>query len=253
MNGLVTAIPTGLTAFSATNMDDIVILTLFFSQVNAAFRRRHIVFGQYLGFATLVLASLPGFFGSLIVPEAWIGILGVVPIAIGISRLLNKDTEESETEAEIETSDNSLFSSFLSPQTYGVAAVTVANGSDNIGIYVPLFASSTLEHLLVMLGVFFLMVGVWCYAAYRLTRLPAIAYTLTRYGSSVVPFILIGLGLLILVKSHTLENGTLTLLSLIASGFCLLTLLRNNLRSRSVAKAVSPLEWLRLPTQVEKN
>ena len=64
MSGLVTAIPTGLTAFSATNIDDIVILTLFFSQVNAAFRRRHIVVGQYLGFGTLVLASLPGFFGS---------------------------------------------------------------------------------------------------------------------------------------------------------------------------------------------
>lgn len=230
MSELVTAIPTGLTAFSATNMDDIIILTLFFSQVNAAFRNRHIVLGQYFGFTTLVLASLPGFFGSLIVPEAWIGMLGIVPIAIGISRLFDRDSEEEEAEAEIEKSPNSFLSGVLSPQTYGVAAVTIANGSDNIGIYVPLFASSTLENLLAILVIFFVMVGVWCFAAYQLTRLPAIAQTLTRYGNNFVPFILIGLGVMILVKSHTLESSTLTLLSLVASCFFVVTMVRNNLR-----------------------
>ncbi len=230
MNGLVTAIPTGVTAFSATNMDDIVILTLFFSQVTAAFRARHIVLGQYLGFATLVAASLPGFFGSLIVPQAWIGMLGIVPIAIGISSLLNRDSDESEDEPEIVPSTNSLWSGFLSPQIYGVAAVTIANGSDNIGIYVPLFASSNWQSLLVILGIFFTLVGVWCYAAYRLTNVPAIADNLARYGNSVVPFILIGLGALILFKSHTLESTYLTLLALIASCCCVLTMVRNNLR-----------------------
>ena len=54
MNELLTAISTGMTAFTATNLDDILILLLFFSQVNAVFRRRHIVFGQYLGFSVLV-------------------------------------------------------------------------------------------------------------------------------------------------------------------------------------------------------
>lgn len=231
MNGLVTAIPTGLTAFSATNMDDIVILTLFFSQVTAAFRARHIVLGQYLGFATLVAASLPGFFGSLIVPQAWIGMLGIVPIAIGISSFLHRDSDQSEAdESQIAPSANSLWSGFLSPQTYGVAAVTIANGSDNIGIYVPLFASSNWESLLVILGIFFTLVGVWCYAAYRLTNVPAIADNLSRYGNSVVPFILIALGVLILFKSHTLESTSLTLLALGASCFCVLTMVKNNLR-----------------------
>jgi cadmium resistance protein CadD (predicted permease) len=57
MNGLITAISTGVTAFTATNLDDILILMLFFSQVDAVFRKRHIVAGQYLGFTALVLAS----------------------------------------------------------------------------------------------------------------------------------------------------------------------------------------------------
>ena len=234
MNELLTAISTGMTAFTATNLDDILILLLFFSQVNAVFRRRHIVFGQYLGFTALVLASLPGFFGRLIFPPDWIGMLGLLPIAIGLSRLLNPETDDSEAEAELEQSENSFFTSFLSPQTYSVAAVTVANGGDNIGIYVPLFASNTLESLAVILAVFFAMVGVWCYAAYRLIQMRAIADTLTRYGNQLVPFVLIGLGIAILVKSGTLASPTLSIISLLGCAFCLITMSRGNARETEV-------------------
>jgi cadmium resistance transport/sequestration family protein len=234
MNELLTAISTGMTAFTATNLDDILILLLFFSQVNAVFRRRHIVFGQFLGFTALVLASLPGFFGRLIFPPDWIGMLGLLPIAIGLSRLLNPDSDDSEAEAELEQSEKSFFSSFLSPQTYSVAAVTVANGGDNIGIYVPLFASNTLESLAVILAVFFAMVGVWCYAAYRLIQMRAIADTLTRYGNQLVPFVLIGLGIAILVKSGTLASPTLSIISLLGCAFCLITMSRGNARETEV-------------------
>ncbi|MEG4516840.1 MULTISPECIES: cadmium resistance transporter [unclassified Microcoleus] len=228
MNELLTAISTAMTAFTATNLDDILILLLFFSQVNAVFRRRHIVFGQFLGFTALVLVSLPGFFGRLIFPPDWIGMLGLLPIAIGLSRLLNSETDDSEAEAELEQSEKSFFSSFLSPQTYSVAAVTVANGGDNIGIYVPLFASNTLESLAVVLTVFFGMVGVWCYAAYRLIQMRAIADTLTRYGNQLVPFVLMGLGIAILVKSGTLASPTLSIISLVGCAFCLITMSRSN-------------------------
>ncbi|MEG4489799.1 cadmium resistance transporter [Microcoleus sp. D3_18_C4] len=234
MNELLTAISTAMTAFTATNLDDILILLLFFSQVNAVFRRRHIVFGQFLGFTALVLVSLPGFFGSLIFPPDWIGMLGLLPIAIGLSRLLNPETDDSEVEAELQQSEKSFFSSFLSPQTYSVAAVTVANGGDNIGIYVPLFASNTLESLAVVLTVFFGMVGVWCYAAYRLIQMRTIADTLTRYGNQLVPFVLIGLGMAILVKSGTLASPTLSIISLVGCAFCLITMSRGNARETEV-------------------
>ena len=232
MDELVTAVPTGLVAFTATNIDDVVMLTLFFSQVNAVFRSRHVVVGQYLGFGALVVASLPGFFGGLIVPRAWIGMLGAIPIAFGISRLLSQDANESEVEV---TQSGSTWLNFLSPQAFNVAAVTVANGSDNISIYAPLFASSSLESLLVILSTFFLMVGVWCVVAYKLTRMGAIADTLTRYGNYLAPFVLIGLGVLILVDSHVLESPGLTAIALVAGCFCLLTLFRNE-RSPEVEK-----------------
>ncbi len=205
------AIIAGITSFAATNIDDIVILMLFFAQVNSTFRRRHIVVGQYLGFTVLILTSLPGFFGGLIVPKAWIGILGLVPIAIGVSRLVNRDKDEQDVQAvsgefnrsRADTSVLSILGSLLNPQTFNVAAVTFANGGDNIGIYVPLFASSDLASLGVILTVFFLLIGVWCYIAYRLTRQPAVAQVLTRYGKAIVPFVLIALGVFIFIESGT--------------------------------------------------
>lgn len=75
----VTAISTSISAFAATNLDDLVILMLFFAQGDRL-RRRDIVSSQYLGFGLLVLASLPGFFGSLILPRLWIGLLGIMPV-----------------------------------------------------------------------------------------------------------------------------------------------------------------------------
>ncbi len=228
MQTLIPALSTGLTAFTATNLDDIVILLLFFSQANALFRRRHIVAGQYLGFAALVLASLPSFFGSLFLPRPWIGLLGLVPIAIGLNRLLIPDADDN---ADTDSSSNDTvrpwYAGFLSPQSYSVAAVTFANGGDNIGIYVPIFANSAWDELMVILGVFFSLVGVWCYTAYQLTRLPLLAESLTRYGNQLVPFVLMGLGLLILIDSHTLENRGLATLALAVSGLVVLMLYRN--------------------------
>ncbi len=230
MQTLISSLSTGLTAFTATNLDDIVILLLFFSQANALFRRRHIVTGQYLGFAALVLASLPSFFGSLFLPQPWIGLLGLVPIAIGLNRLLIPDADTDDNSgAELAPSDAARpwYAGFLSPQSYSVAAVTFANGGDNIGIYVPIFANSAWDELVVILGVFFSLVGVWCYTAYQLTRLPLLAESLTRYGNQLVPFVLIGLGVLILIDSHTLEHRGLATLALAVGGLVLVLLYRN--------------------------
>lgn len=218
MHNLITAIPTGITAFIATNLDDILILLLFFTQVNHLLRRRHIVIGQYLGFTTLVIMSLPGFFGGMLLPQSWIGILGIAPILLGVNQWLTLDEQESDDSPNIEeTSTFSSLTQYLSPQACGVAAVTFANGGDNIGIYVPLFANCTWESLTVILSIFFTLVGVWCYIAYRLSHIAIVAETLTRYGSYFVPFVLIALGVTILLDNHTLDEPILRLVILVIS------------------------------------
>jgi len=161
MDWIVQTIITGTVAFAATNIDDIIILMLFFAQVNATFRPYHIVVGRYLGFLVLVLASLPGFIGGLLIPKAWIGLLGILPIIIGVSQPFNCDQSDTNVQtlshqpvSASERSPLSKLAALLTPQTYSVTAVTLANGGDNIGIYVPLFASCDLPMLVLILAVF---------------------------------------------------------------------------------------------------
>ena len=225
MQELIQAMITGITAFAATNIDDILILVLLFAQTsppinsqinsptnspqtneNPLVRPQHIVAGQYLGFGVLVLASLPGFVGGFMVPRPWLGWLGLVPIAIGINQLLqNSDPENNGQDVQTVTkqSQKQVLSRFINPQIYQVAAITVGNGGDNISIYVPLFANSNLSQLLVILVVFLVMIAIWCGIAYSLTRHPLILKALARYGNTIVPLVLIALGIYIFIESET--------------------------------------------------
>jgi cadmium resistance transport/sequestration family protein len=210
---LLQVIVAAIAAFAATNIDDILILMFFFSQVNSSFRIHHIILGQYLGFMGLLLLSLPGFLGGLIIPKAWTGLLGLIPIYIGLQQILNPETQTPEIPSIASGKRSqpkssglmSYFNPLLAPQTYSVAAITLANGGDNIGIYVPFFASLSWFKLLVVITTFLSLVGVWCAIAYGLTRQPMIGKVLNRYGHKVVPFVLIGLGLLILWDSQSYE------------------------------------------------
>ncbi|MHC5825214.1 MAG: cadmium resistance transporter [Nostoc sp.] len=220
MSKLGTTFSEGIIAFIATNIDDIIILLILFSQVNVNFRPRHILLGQYLGFTAIIILSLPGFFGGLVVQREWIGLLGLLPITIGLQQLIYR-TEETITVQTVSNDFNqstptnpvlAFILSVLHPQTYKVAAITIANGGDNISVYITLFAGHDLASLGIILSIFFVMVGVWCAIAYFLSRQPTIAYILSRYGQAVVPFVLIGLGLFIMY-----ERGTFTLLPWVRS------------------------------------
>jgi cadmium resistance protein CadD (predicted permease) len=86
---------TAIAAFAATNFDDIIVLMVFFANVNANLRRRHIVVGQYLGFTALLLLSLPGLLGGWLVPEQWLALLGLLPIGFGVAQLLQQDEADA--------------------------------------------------------------------------------------------------------------------------------------------------------------
>lgn len=194
MRWLLTAITTGTLAFVATNIDDIFILTLFFAQAGKkGVHRWRIVVGQYLGFIALVAISFTGYFARFVVPREWIGLLGLVPVAIGVKKLVEWKRAEHHSSVEKPAGVTVLT----------VAAVTFANGGDNIGIYAPLFASSEAAQLGVILGVFFVLIAVWCVLGYYLGNHPVVAKVLDRYGHIIVPFVLIGLGIYILYESAT--------------------------------------------------
>ena len=212
MTWLISTLFIGISAAFATTFDDNLYLTAFFGKVNRTFRPKHIVLGEFFGFTALIVASLPGFFGGLIVPDAWIGLLGFLPIAIGISNLMSREEEGSVQTVSVLNSDDepqrrnqSLWATIRDRQTYRVSAVTIANGANNIGIYVPLFASSNLSSLGVIVCVCYLTIGLWCFLSYHMTRNRLAAPVVARYGRKIFPFVLIYLGLSILIKSGTYQ------------------------------------------------
>ena len=78
----------GVTAFAATNVDDSLILLLFFG--DRRYRIRHVFAGQVLGIGLLVLISLLGALLALAVPDRWVGLLGLLPVILGLRALVDR-------------------------------------------------------------------------------------------------------------------------------------------------------------------
>lgn len=215
---LILTIISALGAFIATNIDDIFILMLLFSQARTQAKasngrtvniqtkgnriyHRDIVIGQYLGFALLVLISLLATFGVTLIPDQWVGLLGLIPIYLGVKLFIKGEDED---EGAVLSSLNKFNKFYLS-----VAFITFANGGDNIGIYVPFFSTLNTNQLVITVVTFFIMVAVWCLIGYRLARFRYVSETLEKYGRRIIPIVFIGLGIYILLENETfsaLEN-----------------------------------------------
>jgi cadmium resistance protein CadD (predicted permease) len=82
-------------------------------------------------------------------------------------------------------------------QALSVAGVTLANGGDNFGIYIPLFATAPAA-IPIYIAVFAVMTAVWCALGYLVVNNPLIGSQVRRYGHVLLPIVLIALGLYIL-------------------------------------------------------
>ncbi|TYK50616.1 cadmium transporter [Actinomadura decatromicini] len=185
---------TGL--FTVTNIDDILILALFFAQGAGHHRSAiRITVGQYLGFAAILAVAVAAAFGATFLPESVIPYLGLLPLALGLKAAWHawKNHRNSEEENEEQTRSSG-------PAALEVAAVTFANGGDNIGVYVPVFATAATGGMIVYAVVFLVLVGVWCAMGRYFATRPVIARTLSRWGHVLLPVVLIGIGLLILTE-----------------------------------------------------
>lgn len=189
----------GVAAFAATNIDDIFLLMMFFSSLS--FPVRHVVLGQFIGIGLLIIISALGSLISLVVPTHVIGLMGIVPIAIGVKNLIEiRKKDNSLSRHVLQDNRNRSYLSFLS-----VAAVTFSNGGDNIGVYVLLFSNyNTVSQITGLTGVFVVMTAVWCASAYYFVNHPLIASRIRHIGNIILPFVLIGLGVYILTESFVL-------------------------------------------------
>ncbi len=191
----------GITAFAATNIDDSLLLLLFFG--DRRYRIRHVFTGQALGIGLLVLISLAGALLMLAVPGQWVGLLGLLPIALGARQWVERRRGMA-AEAPATTTAGATTIAGDSPgwrRAAAVTGVTLANGGDNIGVYLPLFAARPAGQTALLLAVFAGMLAVWLFGTLYLARRSAAAGRLQRVSQAVMPYALMGLGMIILVEA----------------------------------------------------
>ena len=171
---------TGLVAYVSTNLDNLALLSLLFA--DRATPARAVAAGEALGMAALIAVSVLLAFLARQAPGPFIPLLGLVPLGIGLSKLRGRTAllvTPARTSRPVSTA--------------GVAALTVANGGDNVSVYAPLFAhdSGAVPFYAVL---FMVLSAVWCSAGFVLTRNPWVGARLSAAGAAVLPFVLIGVG-----------------------------------------------------------
>jgi cadmium resistance protein CadD (predicted permease) len=178
--------------FASTNIDDVFVLLSFFA--NRTFRARQIVVGQYLGIGVLVFGSILASLISLALAPAHVGLLGMLPVAMGLKKLF--DLQWARRNDRIGSHGNAGLGNVLS-----VAGVTISNGGDNIGVYTPVFATRSVPEIVLIVLVFAALVAVWLVFSHWLVTHPALGAPIRLYGHIAAPLILIALGLFILYRT----------------------------------------------------
>ncbi|GAA0995266.1 CadD family cadmium resistance transporter [Acrocarpospora macrocephala] len=190
MSDIPAAAATAAGMFIGTNVDDLLVLTVLFLSARAQGSPKpwQVWTGQYLGIAALLLVSGLAALGLSIIPDDWIRVLGLVPIALGIRGLITavRDRESHDPPP-------------VATGMLSVAAVTIANGADNVSVYTPVFRTIGADAFAVTLAVFAAGVAVWCLAGSWLGSHRKIIEFVERYGRWLVPGVFVLIGLIILI------------------------------------------------------
>lgn len=189
--------------YISTSIDYLIILIILFAQLSKNKQKWHIYAGQYLGTGLLVGASLVAAYVVNFVPEAWmVGLLGLIPIYLGIRFAIVGEGEEEEEEEIIERLEQSKANQLF----WTVTLLTIASGGDNLGIYIPYFASLDRSQTLVALLVFVIGIIIFCEISRVLSSIPLIFETIEKYERIIVPLVFILLGLYIMYENGTIET-----------------------------------------------
>ncbi len=196
---MITTILTATAIYVATGIDYLVILILLFSQIKEG-QAKHIWIGKYIGTIIVIGASLLVSFGvTNLIPQQWvIGLLGLLPLYLGVKIWIKG--EEDEDEGNI----LSLFSSGRFNQLFvTVTVIVLSSSADDFSIYVPYFTTLNVTEIIVSIIVFLIMIGILLYVGYRLANLDFVSEKIEKYQRWIVPIVFIGLGIYILFENRT--------------------------------------------------
>jgi len=177
-----------LAAFVGTNVDDLFIGMLFYSDAKTASDSAQITIGKFLGMGMLTAFSLLGALGLQLFQMQRLSLLGVVPLGLGVLEIIRS----------IRGSTNDSPPAKAKALWLSLMLITLANGADNIGIYIPLFSGFVPWQMAAAVCVFALMTGLSCMLGRRLSSLAFLRSLLQKYRHVIIPSVYIQLGICIL-------------------------------------------------------
>lgn len=191
---------TSIILYSGTAVDLLIILMLFFAKRKSRKDIINIYLGQFLGSVSLILLSL--FFAFVLdyIPSKEIlGLLGLIPIFLGLKVLLLGDSDGEVIAKEGLSKDNKSL-------IFLVAMITFAScGADNIGVFVPYFTTLNLANLIVALLTFLVMIYLLVFSAQKLAQVPSVEETLEKYSRWFIAVVYLGLGIYILIENNSFD------------------------------------------------
>ena len=182
------------------SLDLLIILMLFFAKRKSREDIINIYLGQFLGSVSLILLSLLFAFVLHYIPSKEIlGLLGLIPIFLGLKVLFLGDSDGEAIAKEGLRKDNKNL-------IFLVAMITFAScGADNIGIFVPYFITLNLADLIVALLTFLVMIYLLVFSAQKLAQLPSVGETLEKYSRWFIAVVYLGLGMYILIENNSFD------------------------------------------------
>ena len=197
---MVQNVVTSIILYSGTAVDLLIILMLFFAKRKSRKDIINIYLGQFLGSVSLILLSLLFAFVLDYIPSKEIlGLLGLIPIFLGLKVLLLGDSDGEAIAKEGLRKDNKNL-------IFLVAMITFAScGADNIGVFVPYFTTLNLANLIVALLTFLVMIYILVFSAQKLAQVPSVGETLEKYSRWFVAVVYLGLGIYILFENNSFD------------------------------------------------
>ena len=191
---------TSIILYSGTAVDLLIILMLFFAKRKSRKDIINIYLGQFLGSVSLILLSLLFAFVLHYIPSKEIlGLLGLIPIFLGLKVLFLGDSDGEAIAKEGLRKDNKNL-------IFLVAMITFAScGADNIGIFVPYFTTLNLADLIVALLTFLVMIYLLVFSAQKLAQVPSVGETLEKYSRWFIAVVYLGLGIYILIENNIFD------------------------------------------------
>ncbi|MCO4522430.1 Cadmium resistance protein [Streptococcus infantarius subsp. infantarius] len=193
-------IVTSIILYSGTAVDLLIILMLFFAKRKSRKDIINIYLGQFLGSVSLILLSLLFAFVLNYIPSKEIlGLLGLIPIFLGLKVLLLGDSDGEAIAKDGLRKDNKNL-------IFLVAMITFAScGADNIGVFVPYFTTLNLANMIVTLLTFLVMIYLLVFSAQKLAQVPSVGETLEKYSRWFIAVVYLGLGMYILIENNSFD------------------------------------------------